>query len=152
MNPTAIEADRARGVVSIEWEDGHRSEYSAAMLRWACPCALCKGEWGRPGVLASISSLPEEELTLTDVQAVGSYAIMPVWASGHAQGIYSWEYLRAICPCEECGGIHPHPPAPSPAHGRGGDDTETEVRGAGDHSTGGDERDLRLEVADEETQ
>ena len=119
MNPTAIEADTGRGLVSIEWEDGHRSEYPAGMLRWACPCALCKGEWGRPGVLASISSLPDEELRLTDVQAVGSYAIMPFWASGHAQGIYSWEYLRAICPCEECGGftLTPRPPLPRAGEG-----------------------------------
>jgi DUF971 family protein len=100
--PTAIVADREAGTLTVEWEDGHRSEYSAEMLRWACPCAGCKGEWGRAGRLSSLSTLPPEELRLTDVQAVGTYAIMPVWASGHAQGIYSFEYLRSICPCNLC--------------------------------------------------
>jgi DUF971 family protein len=100
--PAAIEADRATGVVTIEWEDGHISRYSAAVLRWACPCASCKGEWGRPGRLATTGSLPPDELTLVDVHAVGTYAITPVWASGHAQGIYSFEYLRELCPCEAC--------------------------------------------------
>lgn len=102
MYPTAIEADRAGGVLTIQWDDGHRSVLPAALLRWACPCAVCKGEWGRPGRLAAIDSLPQEELTLADVHAVGTYAITPVWASGHAQGIYSFEYLRELCPCEEC--------------------------------------------------
>jgi DUF971 family protein len=89
-------------MVTVEWEDGHISTYPAHILRWACPCAVCRGEWGRPGMLASLTSLPPQELQLVDVQAIGSYAIMPVWASGHDQGIYSFEYLRSICPCEEC--------------------------------------------------
>lgn len=102
MEPLEIVADRAEGTLSILWDDGHRSVYSAAMLRWACPCAACKGEWGRPGRLASLSELPDEELRLADVHAVGSYAIMPIWAGGHNEGIFSFEYLRSICPCEAC--------------------------------------------------
>jgi DUF971 family protein len=100
--PVGIEADRAGGTVTIEWADGHRSAYSSHLLRWACPCAVCAGEWGRPGVLAGLESLPPEELTLTDLQAVGPYAVTPVWASGHSSGIYSFEYLRSLCPCEGC--------------------------------------------------
>ena len=26
------------------------------------------------------------------------------WADGHSTGIYSFRMMRAICPCEECGG------------------------------------------------
>jgi DUF971 family protein len=100
--PVGIEADRAGGTVTIEWADGHRSTYSSHLLRWACPCAVCAGEWGRPGVLAGLESLPPDEFTLTDVQAVGTYAVTPVWASGHSSGIYSFEYLRDRCPCEAC--------------------------------------------------
>ena len=60
------------------------------------------GEWGRPGVLAGLATLPPEELVLTDLLPVGTYAVTPVWASGHSSGIYSFEYLRSICPCDEC--------------------------------------------------
>lgn len=102
MEPLSIVADRAAGTIAIEWNDGHRSEYTAAALRWACPCAECQGEWGRPGRLGGLDFLPPQELTLTDVQAVGTYAIAPVWASGHAQGLYTFEYLRELCPCAEC--------------------------------------------------
>ena len=102
MVPTRIEADRAAGNISIEWEDGHASRYTVVALRWACPCAECAGEWGRPGRLAAVSELPGDEFRLSDLQAVGQYAVMPVWESGHQSGIYSWEYLRSLCPCPEC--------------------------------------------------
>jgi DUF971 family protein len=102
LNPVSIEADRAAGTLTIDWDDGHHSVYSAEHLRWSCPCAECKGEWGRPGRLAALTTLSPEETTLEDVQAVGSYAIMPIWASGHQTGLYSFDYLRAICPCAQC--------------------------------------------------
>ncbi len=102
--PTAIDADRAAGTLAVAWDDGHRSVYSLDQLRWACPCAVCAGEWGSPGMLASLTSLPPEELQLADVHMVGMYAITPVWASGHDSGIYSFDYLRSLCRCEECQG------------------------------------------------
>ena len=102
MNPTASEADRAAGALVIRWEDGHESRYSLAALRWACPCAVCRGEWGQPGRLDMTDSLPDEELRLADMQMVGTYGVSPIWQSGHASGIYSFEYLRSICPCDVC--------------------------------------------------
>jgi DUF971 family protein len=105
MDPLAIEADRAAGTIAIRWSDGHESIYPAALLRWSCPCATCSGEWGRPGLLASIQTLPPDELTLETVQMVGSYAISPIWKSGHNTGIYSFDYLRALCPCETCASV-----------------------------------------------
>ena len=39
---------------------------------------------------------------LTNVVAVGSYALTIVWEDGHDYGIYNWHYLRALCPCAEC--------------------------------------------------
>ncbi len=100
--PIGIEADRGQGTLTVDWADGHRSVYGAEYLRWACPCAVCQGEWGRPGVLSTIQTLPADEYSMTDLTAVGTYAVMPVWASGHSSGIYSFEYLRSICTCESC--------------------------------------------------
>lgn len=104
MIPASIEADRASGSLTIEWSDGHHSVYSAEQLRWACPCAECHGEWGRPGRLAVEEALPAEEMQLIDIWAVGHYALSPVWGSGHAQGIFSFDYLRSICRCDQCSG------------------------------------------------
>lgn len=100
--PLEIAADRAAGTVTVRWDDGHESLYRAAALRWACPCAVCAGEWGSPGRLSTLRILPADDLTLADLRLVGTYGLTPVWASGHAAGIYSFEYLRSLCPCEEC--------------------------------------------------
>ncbi len=35
-------------------------------------------------------------------EAVGKYAIKFNWNDGHELGIYSWQFLRDWCPCEEC--------------------------------------------------
>lgn len=100
--PTDITADRDAGTLLIAWDDLHRSEFSLPALRWACPCAVCAGEWGQPGKLAGLRILPTDELQLTDLRLVGGYGLTPVWASGHSSGIYSWEYLRSRCPCDQC--------------------------------------------------
>lgn len=33
---------------------------------------------------------------------VGNYAIQITFSDGHFTGIFSYDYLRTICPCEEC--------------------------------------------------
>jgi DUF971 family protein len=34
--------------------------------------------------------------------AVGRYALQFNWLDGHSAGIYSWEFLRRNCQCQEC--------------------------------------------------
>jgi DUF971 family protein len=36
---------------------------------------------------------------------VGHYAIQFNWNDGHSSGIYTYEYLREICPCHDCIGL-----------------------------------------------
>jgi DUF971 family protein len=40
---------------------------------------------------------------LIDIRAIGNYAIEFHWQDGHSTGIYTYEYLRTLCPCSECG-------------------------------------------------
>jgi len=84
--------------MEIAWEDGHRTTYSAEQLRWACPCAECRGEMGSPGRLARVKTLSPEELSIKDVTLVGQYALQIAFESGHATGIYTFPYLRALPP------------------------------------------------------
>jgi DUF971 family protein len=86
----------------IAWEDGHRSTYSAEGLRWACPCAECRGEAGVPGRLARVKHLDPNELRVQDVTLVGQYALQVAFESGHATGLYTFVLLRALCDCAEC--------------------------------------------------
>ena len=42
------------------------------------------------------AKLGPESFRLANIQQVGGYAIQPVWADGHATGLYSFDYLRRI--------------------------------------------------------
>jgi DUF971 family protein len=107
LKPTGITADRQIRRITINWNDGHTSEYSFTLLREACPCAECRGGHANmsaepnPGVF----DVPEEDSPATrlrDIEAVGTYGITPVWEDEHHYGIYSWDFLRKLCPCPVC--------------------------------------------------
>lgn len=100
--PSRIHADRAAGVLAIDWADGHRTEFDAVSLRWLCPCAYCRGEAGLPGWLDARPTLTPEQTRLVDVRLVGQYALAPIWADGHATGYYPFALLRERCPCPAC--------------------------------------------------
>ena len=82
--------------MTITWEGGHVSTYSGEQLRWACPCAECRGELGAPGRLARVQTLPDDELRMQDVTLVGQYALQIRFDSGHATGLYTFTYLRSL--------------------------------------------------------
>lgn len=105
--PTGITADRERKQVTITWEDEHESHYSFSILRFACPCAECRGGHAQMGDEPDkvVFDLPEEDTLATAIQQiepVGAYAITIQWGDGHHYGIYKWDYLRALCSCNEC--------------------------------------------------
>ena len=35
----------------------------------------------------------KRDVTITDVEPVGHYALRPTFSDGHESGIYSWDYL-----------------------------------------------------------
>ncbi len=96
--------------LEIDWADGHKSVWSFAWLREACPCATCVEERNlagrKPGqpkpkptaVLPMYTPPPKP----ASANAVGRYALQFNWLDGHSSGIYSWEYLRRVCQCPEC--------------------------------------------------
>lgn len=93
--PLGVSAEAATDTLSIDWSDGRTTRYPIEWLRWQCPCALCRGEMGIPGRLASVKSLSPEETSLEDVQPIGRYGIMLYWADGHHDGIFTYDWLRA---------------------------------------------------------
>ncbi len=96
--PRRIELSGSR--VIITWEGGHVSNFDGRALRVLCPCAHCVEEMtGRK--LLDPSTVPDEVQAL-DKQEMGNYAVQFLWSDGHFTGIYTYEALRAMCPCEEC--------------------------------------------------
>jgi DUF971 family protein len=103
--PRAVEPTEDGLRLRIEWQDGHASEYTPRYLRLSCRCAGCVEEMtGRP--LLDAGSVPWDVHPLA-IRYVGRYALRFDWSDGHATGIYSFELLRALCPCPKCGGPEP---------------------------------------------
>lgn len=111
IDPASVKVNLTAGTgVEIDWKDGHRSSYTFPYLRDACPCALCDDEReksgrkpGEPPKLAP-GALPlfKAAAKATAAEQVGKYALRFAWNDNHDLGIYSWAYLREICPCGEC--------------------------------------------------
>jgi DUF971 family protein len=94
--PIEIHHMREKGLVRVTWDDGHVGEYTREYLRGYCPCALCQGHGG------SIKFVEGVESGLQEISPVGNYAIQFAWKDGHSTGIYTFDYLRALCPCADC--------------------------------------------------
>jgi DUF971 family protein len=123
--PASVKVHVSSGAgVDITWSDGHASHYDFAYLRQECPCAMCnderqkkaqgqekdaqlKKESTAPGAAPPLQSSPlllmfKPKLTAKSAHAVGNYALQIDFNDGHATGIFSFDYLRTVCPCEEC--------------------------------------------------
>jgi len=110
-NPTSVKVNLTTGTgVDITWDDGHSSHYPFPFLRDACPCALCDEERTKTGrkpgeaVKPQSGALPmfKPAAKPGSAEGVGRYAIKFHWNDGHELGLYSWQFLRDICPCAEC--------------------------------------------------
>lgn len=110
-DPKSVKVNLTSGTgMDIEWGDGHVSHYSFVYLRDACPCAMCEEERGKTGRRPGEPAVtPPGQLVIfkptakpVSAEGVGKYAIKFSWNDNHDLGIYSWKFLREVCPCEEC--------------------------------------------------
>lgn len=101
MIPKAI--TRRPDGIEIDWDGaGHVALFRSRELRLACPCAACVEEMtGRP--LLDPGHIPRE-VHAVSLALVGAYGLRVHWSDGHATGIYTFDQLRAACPCPRCRG------------------------------------------------
>jgi DUF971 family protein len=108
--PTEVKVHVSNGAgVDITWSDGHKSHYDFAYLRDECPCATCNDARTKGfGLKESSGGMPsplpmfKPKLAARSAQVVGNYAIRIDFTDGHSTGIFSYDHLRTICPCEAC--------------------------------------------------
>lgn len=108
--PTSVKVHVKTGAgVDITWADGHSSHFDFPFLRDHCPCATCNEERAKKESLAAMN-LPASPLLpmykpkprAQAASQVGNYAIQISFNDGHSTGIFSYDYLRTLCPCAEC--------------------------------------------------
>lgn len=106
----SAETDKTNGTgLHISWNDGKVQFLSNEKLRRACPCATCTENRGdtshstpltpKSRLLRVVEATADEALKLSQVWAIGNYAIGARWGDGHDTGIYPYSLLRALGDC-----------------------------------------------------
>lgn len=90
--PTEIKLRQKSRVVEVSFEDGQRFELSYEFLRVFTPSAEARGH--APG--QEILQVGKRDIDIERIEAVGNYAIRPVFSDGHASGLYSWDLLHNL--------------------------------------------------------
>ncbi|MEI9865823.1 MAG: gamma-butyrobetaine hydroxylase-like domain-containing protein [Limisphaerales bacterium] len=76
--------------LAIKWQNGDENFFPIGTVALRLPVCRCKGE---VDIMGNLYKGPERKLTAAAFQlvrliSVGGYAIQPVWADGHATGIF----------------------------------------------------------------
>ncbi|MCE7878830.1 MAG: DUF971 domain-containing protein [Betaproteobacteria bacterium PRO3] len=87
--PSAITLHQASRVLEIAFDDGRSFRLPCEYLRVYSPSAEVRGHG--PG--QETLQVGKREVGISEIEAVGHYAIRPTFTDGHASGIFSWDYL-----------------------------------------------------------
>jgi DUF971 family protein len=90
--PTSLTLHSASRVLEVEFDNGQIFKLPFEFLRVFSPSAEVRGH-GRGQETLQVG---KQDVTITDLQPVGHYAVQPNFSDGHTSGIYSWDYLYEI--------------------------------------------------------
>ena len=90
--PTDITLHQKSRVLEIAFDDGRTFRLPYEYLRVYSPSAEVRGHGPGQEVLQT----GKQSVEIRSVEAVGSYAVQPLFSDGHGTGIYSWEYLYEL--------------------------------------------------------
>lgn len=88
-SPTEIKLHQQSRLLEISFADGKTFQLSCEFLRIHSPSAEVRGHG--PG--QEVLQIGKKEVTITDIEPVGNYAINLFFSDGHNTGIYSWSSL-----------------------------------------------------------
>jgi DUF971 family protein len=87
--PTEIKLHQSSRAMELSFADGTSFRLPYEFLRVYSPSAEVRGHGPGQETLQT----GKREVTITEVEPVGHYAIRPKFSDGHDTGIYSWDYL-----------------------------------------------------------
>ncbi len=87
--PTEVKLHQASRVLELVFADGRSFRLRYELLRVYSPSAEVRGHG--PG--QETLQIGKRDVTITNVEPVGHYALRPTFSDGHDTGIYSWDYL-----------------------------------------------------------
>jgi DUF971 family protein len=90
--PVEIVLHATSRVLEMAFDDGTRFRLPFEFLRVHSPSAEVRGHG--PG--QEVLQVGKRDVTITQLEPVGYYAVQPTFSDGHNSGIYSWKYLYAL--------------------------------------------------------
>lgn len=121
--PTEIKLHQKSRVLEISFADGRTFQLPCEFLRVYSPSAEVRGHG--PG--QEVLQVGKQDVDITHIEPVGSYAVQFTFSDGHDTGLYSWDilydyglhreemwqqYLKRL---EDAGGSRESGAAPGPA-------------------------------------
>jgi DUF971 family protein len=89
LTPSSIVLHNKSRLLELAFENGRTFKLPYEFLRVYSPSAEVRGHGPGQETLQT----GKRNVTITEVEAVGHYALRPKFSDGHDTGIYSWDYL-----------------------------------------------------------
>jgi DUF971 family protein len=92
VRPTDIKLHQKSRLLEISFDDGSLFKFPCEYLRVYSPSAEVRGHG--PG--QEVLQVGKENVNITHIEPVGTYAVAFHFDDGHNTGIYSWEWLHHL--------------------------------------------------------
>ena len=90
--PTEIVVHQKSRRLEVAFGDDERYSLDFEFLRVHSPSAEVQGHG--PG--QEVLQVGKRDVTISDLEPVGHYAVKPTFSDGHDTGIFTWTYLREL--------------------------------------------------------
>jgi len=87
--PTALTLHQQSRLLEIGFDNGETFRIPFELMRVYSPSAEVQGHGPGQEVLQT----GKREVGIDGLEAVGHYAVQPIFSDGHSTGIFSWDYL-----------------------------------------------------------
>jgi DUF971 family protein len=87
--PESLTVHGQSKVLEIGFSDGAQFRIPFELMRVYSPSAEVQGHGPGQEVLQT----GKRDVTITEIEPVGNYAVKPTFSDGHESGLFTWEYL-----------------------------------------------------------
>lgn len=95
--PTQLKVSADRRTLTVAFKDGRSYAIEAELLRVRSPSAEVQGH--SPAQRVTVGG--KTNVAITEVVAVGNYAVRLIFDDGHSTGIFTWAFLSELGEAKE---------------------------------------------------
>ncbi|GGA54887.1 hypothetical protein GCM10011385_05600 [Nitratireductor aestuarii] len=90
--PSELRVSKERDALTVTFPGNEPVRLSAEMLRVLSPSAEVQGHSPDQRVLV----VGKENVTISNLEPIGHYAVRIVFSDGHSTGLFTWSYLEEL--------------------------------------------------------